>query len=44
MCLFKKRLLGYLRDINQLKKIEKLNKVYNVATATPFNKRCNGNL
>ena len=44
MYLFKKILLGYLRDINQFKKIENLNKVYNVATATPFNKRCNGNL
>ena len=36
------RLIGYLRSIDQLKKIENFNKVYNVATATPFNKRCNG--
>ena len=44
MCLLKKRLIEYLIDIDQFKKIENLNKVYNVATATPFNKRCNGNL
>jgi len=30
-----KRIMGI--GINQLKKIENLNKVYNVATATPFN-------
>ena len=44
MWLLKKRSLDYLIDTDQLKKIENLNKVYNVATATPFNKRCNGNL